>query len=212
MNIASGLLQWLIPFISVLITAFVAILAMRRTDTREHHRWLQEKRREAYVDFLNSTRSTYEVISASQQVGLETSGEVSSRRVEDIERKMNEAKRARDVLAVVGPDSMDRLGLQVMARLRLGRIYFSSTRDSQLGSKDKILRIAEETGDPGLLKGVQAALHAEIADVSRYGEALSQHRLDGFWDTFTVEARNVLSVSRPGNSRTRSRPGAVSRF
>lgn len=41
---------------SLLITAALAVAAVHRTDVREHHRWLQKKRREAYVEVPSVTQ------------------------------------------------------------------------------------------------------------------------------------------------------------
>ena len=195
------------------VSIWVAFYSLKRVDRREHHRWLQEKRREAYVTFMTAVRSAYDAISERGQVvgapridsdysGPETS-ELREARA-SIDRKLSEVARAQDVVAIVGPEEMERLGLQVIARLKLDRGYYSPTGWSDRNkSKDKesILRNAEATGNEAFLAALKAAYAKGPVDVTAFRAAFSGNRLDSLWNAFNEKARSVLKESKPGQHR-----------
>lgn len=196
---------------SVLVAAASAFLAWRsskRADKREHHRWLQEKRREAYVTFLTATRDTYDVI---EKRGRLSSAPRVTEDVQDpdspklrkhrtaIDQNFGKVKRAKDILAVVGPKEMEELGDAVMARLSLDRIYYSPTGWSQRDNdRERILRYAGATG----ISAFHAAMRNVYddqghADFEAYNAAHHEHRLDNSWASFTERARRILGDAKP---------------
>lgn len=188
-------------------SARVARSAMKRTDAREHHRWLQEKRREAYVGFLTATRSTYESISErgkairaadlTEDYPQPESDELVAARNE-IDQRYGDAKRALDVLEIVGPKDMAQIGQNLMARLRLDRVFYSPTRWSQIHTNgDKILSDVKETGDLDFLAAMEQALSQGHVKLEEYRKAHADHRLETLWTTFTQKAHHVLADSKP---------------
>lgn len=185
----------------------IGLYALRRTEAREHHRWLQEKRREAYLEFLMATRDAYEAISARGiSIGAadlaedypEPKSEDLLRADSDINDKAGAVNRALDLLVIVGPKSMITAGRHVAARLRLDRVYYSPTRWTQLSvNKAKIMEYAEATGDAGLLADLRDAYSGGPVDLDKYREVHRDHRLDVFWSAFSTEAQKVLENPTP---------------
>lgn len=192
-------------------SALVSHLALNRTDVREHHRWLQEKRREAYVQFLTATRGAYEAISErggrSGATDLReedhpdpNSDEILAADLE-IAKKYGDAKRALDILEIVGPATMADLGKNLMSRLRLDRTYYSPTRWSQLQNEQaKLIGWASDTNDEAFLAAMKKALLQDPVDLDAYMQSHSDHKLETFWNRFTQEAKVVLADPKPDRS------------
>lgn len=198
-----GVVSVIVSAVLGLATAGVSVLAMRRTDSREHHRWLQEKRREAYVEFLSATRSAYESI-ADRGQGLDPdrmddlpadSGAATEAR-EEIDQKMSHVKHAREVMAIVGPESVAQQGRQIIARLRIDRVYYSPTRATQLQDRDKVLRDVAETGNEDFRAAMEQAYAGGDLDLHAYKETLRLHRLESFWNSFIEESRRIMSADQ----------------
>lgn len=212
-----------VPILVSLVAAFISIAVAIYTSTssarRDHHRWLQEERRKAYVAFLTASRDAYEAITErGQKVGAPridsdyrthrrrghlreeqdpTDDELKEARAE-IDRRLGDVRRAQDVLSIVGPRPMEELGKQVFARLSLDRGYYSPTgwTDRQ---KDRIaiLARAEDTGNTDFLNQLRAAYAHDPVDVDEFRKAFHNHRLQGFWSAFTKAARCELDRPNP---------------
>jgi hypothetical protein len=193
--------------LATVISIVVAVYSLRRVDRREHHRWLQEKRREAYVTFMTASRTAYDaILERGQKVGaprLESdhpnpeSDELKEYRT-TIDRKFGELMRAQDILAIVGPGEMEELGKRLIARLTLDRTYYSPTgwSDRQV-HKERILAQAEATGDIAFLTQLRASYTNASADVPAFWNAFHEHRLEAFWGNFNAKARDVLKRQEP---------------
>lgn len=203
-----GTIAAIIAAVAAAISALIGLYALRRTEAREHHRWLQEKRREAYVEFLMATRDTYEAISARGiSIGAadlaedypEPKSEELLTAHADIDDKQGAVTRALDLLVIVGPESMITAGRHVTARLRRDRVYYSPTRWSQLSENNKarIMEYAEATGDAGLLADLRDAYSGGPVDLDKYRQAHRDHRLDVLWNAFTTQAQKVLENPTP---------------
>ncbi|MFF1253520.1 hypothetical protein ACFVYC_13605 [Pseudarthrobacter sp. NPDC058329] len=203
-----GTVAAIIAAVAAAFSALIGLYALRRTEAREHHRWLQEKRREAYVEFIMATRDTYEAISArGKSIGAEDLTEDYSepkskdllKTHADIDDKEGAVTRALDLLVIVGPESMITAGRRVKARLRLDRVYYSPTRWTQLNmaNKARIMQYAEATGDAGLLADLKDAYFGGPVDLEKYRQAHRDHRLDVLWTAFTTEAQKVLENPTP---------------
>jgi hypothetical protein len=210
--------------VATLISICVALYTLRAADRREHHRWLQEKRREAYVTFITAARDAYQAIDErGQKVRAprsesdfskdewaeheDTEADIDRKLAKaraDIDRKLGEVMRAQDVLAIVGPEEMEELGLGVIARLKLDRGYYSPTGwSSRKKPEDQasILRNAEDTGNRDLLNELRDSLKDGTVDVEAFRAAFHKHKLDSFWNAFNERARSVLKESKPGRHR-----------
>lgn len=206
-----GTIAAIIAAIAAISSALIGLHALGRTETREHHRWLQEKRREAYVAFLIATRDTYEAISTrGNMIGaadlLENYHDQDSKVLLAasalIHEKQGEAARSLDLLVIVGPERMITAGRHVMARLRLDWVYYSPTRWTQLGkNKARIMELAEATGDASFLLALKRAYAGDVVDLAQYRQAHHDHRLEDFWGAFTREAQKVLEDPTPARSR-----------
>lgn len=207
--------------LAALFSAWVAFIGQRRTDRREHHRWLLEKRREAYVTFMTAARGAYDAISErGQKVGAprvesdfsgdgwpdpeDTEADIEKKLAEaraDIDKKIGEVERAQDILAIVGPEEMETLGLRVIARLKLDRGYYSPegfTNRNKVKDKERILLNAEATGNTAFLSELRSAYAEGTVNTDAFREAFHKHRLEDFWNAFNLEARTVLRESKPG--------------
>ena len=205
-----GTVAAIIAAVAAGFSAVINLHALRRTEAREHHRWLQEKRREAYVEFLMATRDTYDAISArGMSIGAaelgedypESQSEELLQAQSEINEKQGAVARALDLLVIVGPESMITVARRVAARLRLDRIYYSPTRWTQLdvNNKAKIMEYAEATGDEGLLADMRDAYSGDAVDLDKYSQAHRNHRLDVLWSVFTTEAQKVLENPTPSD-------------
>lgn len=203
-----GTVAAIIAAVAAGFSVLIGLHALRRTEAREHHRWLQEKRREAYVEFLMATRDTYDAISARGiSIGApdlaedypESESEKLLKAQSEIDEKQGAVTRALDLLVIVGPESMIKAGRRVTARLRLDRIYYSPTRWTQLSvnNKARIMEYAEATGDEGLLADLKNAYSGGPVDLDKYRQAHRDHRLDVLWSAFTTEAQKVLENPTP---------------
>jgi hypothetical protein len=138
---------------------------------------LQEKRREAYVTFLTATRDTYDAIeqrgrrSYAPRVTEDLPEPDSPTLTQDrtaIDQNFGKVKRAKDILAVVGPKEMEELGDAVMARLSLDRIYYSPTGWSQREKdRERILRYAGATDNPAFLAAMRNVYDDQGAPISK---------------------------------------------
>ncbi len=211
----------IVAVLASIISIGVAIYTLKAADRREHHRWLQEKRREAYVTFMTSARRAYDAISERGQyveaprVESDYEGPAApdlaiadrqklAEAMADIDRNMGEVLRAQDVLAIVGPQVMEKLGLRVIARLKLDRGYYSPTGWSDRNKpqeRESILRNAEATENEDFLNALNNAYATGPVDVELFLKAFHDNRLDGFWVAFNLEARRVLMESKPGRHR-----------
>jgi hypothetical protein len=193
--------------LAALFSAFIALRSLKSAEKREHHRWLQEKRREAYVTFLNDTRDTYDAIekrgrlAKAPRIFRDHEDPDSKELIEAkdaIDLRFGKVKRAKDILSVVGPKEMEDLGDHIIARMNLDRIYYSPTGFSQRNEeKEKILRYAGDTGNKELHTAMVAAYRGDQAILEPYRAAHHDHRLDDFWTDFTKGARVVLGDSKP---------------
>jgi hypothetical protein len=195
--------QALLPLatvISLAVSALIGFFAFRRQDVREHYRWLQEKRREAYVDFLSANRQAYGSI--ANRPGLpEPEREAASDRDED------QVNYAQNVLEIVGPKYMADRGREVIARLKLDRLYYSPDRITQLlDHKDKYLQRAKDTGKNEFHRKFVELYEKERFDTAGYEALHREYPLRKFWEAFAVEARDELAKAHPGFwSRIRNR-------
>jgi hypothetical protein len=117
---------------------------------------------------------------------------------------MGELMRAQDVLAIVGPEVMEKLGLRVVARLKLDRGYFSPTGWSDRNKqheRESILRNAEATENNDLIHKLKKAYANGPVDIAVFREAFNNNRLDSLWEAFNREARSVLLESKPSRHR-----------
>lgn len=117
-----GTVAAIIAAVAAGISAVISLYALRRTEAREHHTWLQEKRRKANVEFLRATQDTYEAISArGRSIGAADLAENYDgakleellRAHSDIDDKESEVTRALDLLMIVGPENMITVGKRV---------------------------------------------------------------------------------------------------
>lgn len=183
----------LIAAVSLFVSAFVAFLALRRQDVREHHRWLQEKRREAYVEFLSVSRRASSTISADR-----SHWKTPKDREAAIDHDEDELGYALDVLTIVGPEDMAARGRQIVARLKLDRLFYSTTRDQQLlEGKHKYIGRARSTGNLLFHKEFAALYTQDPFDFSAYEKLHEKYPLRTFWRSYTREARHELSKARP---------------
>lgn len=192
--------------IATSVSIGVALYSLRQVDRREHHRWLQEKRREAYVEFMSAVRTAYDAIAArGRDVGApriasdfpdpDSEHLLAARRA--IDEAFGEVARARNILAIVGPVKMEQLGKNLIARLQLDRGYYSPTGWSdRLEDRARILKRAEDAGNASFLAELRAAYGVDAVDVDAFRAAFSAHRLDVFWDRFNEEARLILQEHR----------------
>lgn len=186
---------WLpvITLVSLFVSALVAFIALRRQDVREHHRWLQEKRREAYVQFLSATRRASATVTAAASTWKTT-----DEREAAINRDEDEVNSALDVLYIVGPQGMAAMGHQLVARLSLDRLFYSPARDQLLlDRKDEYIGLAEGAG-PLMHSGFAALYKAEPFDVAAYELLHEDFPLRFFRRAFTREARSELAKAHPG--------------
>ena len=108
-------------------------------------------------------------------------------------------KRAKDILAVVGPKEMEILGDALVARLILDRIFYSPTGWSQRDKeKERILRYAGATGSGDFLAAIRACYKQGTVDFEAYRAAHHNYRLNDFWTQFATSAREIISDPRPG--------------
>lgn len=192
-------LATIVNLVGLLVIGF---LAFRRADVREHHRWLQEKRREAYVEFLAATRKASGTIATFSQ---DAEKKRRRRRIHQSEREAaigrdeDEANYAQDVLAIVGPSHMADQGRQVLARLKLDRLFYSPTREQQLrDGKEKYIQRAKETGDHAFATGFARLYDSKTFDVAAYEELHADHPLRGFWAEFASKAEEEMRKAHPG--------------
>lgn len=186
-----GPYQPMATIMSLTISALIGFKALRRTDVREHHRWLQEKRREAYVNFLSEARKAYRTISDPEP-------ETGSEHRDALMRDEDDVNYALDVLRIVGPRSMAEAGEHVVARLKLDRLLYSPTRDQQLlDSKDRYIQRAHETGDPAFARGFEELYGADSFDSAGYLALHDKHPLRGFWQCFAEDAEKELAKPYP---------------
>lgn len=194
--------------VSVIVNATLTVRNAKLTQQSELWKWLREKQREAYLDFLTATRSAYQSIDNRDKDRAQLLAKFDGRdpAESDKKRKAFESEReaeingafvrvkhAQAVLDIVGPRKVADLGRNVHARLRLDRWLTSATLESQLAEeKDEILRRAEETGDARLLTALRKVLVSGDANGASYEAVLRKHRLDDFWDLFITEAGEVL--------------------
>lgn len=193
--------------LAALFSAFIGLRSLKSAEKREHHRWLQEKRREAYVTFLSATRDTYDAIEKRGRMAkapreLQDHPDPKSKELiearDAIDVHLGQVKRAKDILSVVGPKEMEDLGENVIARLNLDRIYYSPTGWSQRNEdKERILRYAGATGNKEFHAAMVAAYLENHAILDLYRTAHQKHRLDEFWTEFTKGARRILGDSKP---------------
>lgn len=193
--------------VATFISIIVAVYTLKAADRREHHRWLQEKRREAYAAFLTVTRDEYEAIEGRGRIAQAPRISSDHRRpgtpkIVDatalIERKDSELKRAKDILGIVGPEKMEDLGDRLIARLKLDRVYYSPTGYTQREkNKEKILQYAEETREEAFFSQLHEAIAGRRVDFEQYKAAHDSYRLEAFWIAFTEAARRVLSDPSP---------------
>lgn len=199
---AGQALQTAMPFIaavSLFVSAFVAFWALRRKDIGDHHRWLQEKRREAYVDFLSAARKASKTISASDW-------RTKEEREAAISHDEDEVEYALDVVSIVGPNDMALKGSGVVARLKMDRLFYSPTRDTQLlEGKDKYIERAEATGNSFFHQEFAALYAKEPFDVTAYEAIHAHYPLRVFWGNFVRAARDELAKDRPSFWATRFR-------
>lgn len=175
-------------------------------DRREHHRWLQEKRREAYVEFMSAVRTAYDAIAArgrdvdAPRLASDFPDPDSERLVAArtaIDEAFGEVARARNILAIVGPVEMEQLGKNLIARLQLDRGYYSPTGWSDRWvDRARILERAEAAGDATFLTQLRAAYGVDVVDVDAFRAAFSAHRLEAVWDRFNEKARLILQEDR----------------
>jgi hypothetical protein len=161
--------------IAASVSTGVALYSLRRVDRLEHHRWLQEKRREAYVEFMSAVRTAYDVIAArgrdveAPRVSGDFPDPDSERLVAArtaIDEAFGEVARARNILAIVGPVEMEQLVKNLIARLQLDRGYYSPTGWSdRWKDRARIFERAENAGDASLLKQLRAAYGVDAVDV-----------------------------------------------
>lgn len=204
----------IIAALTVVVAAFAGWVAWRsskRSVEGQHHQWLLEKQREAYVTFLTATRDLYDAIEelgkhaeaprdTQDHQDPESDDLVRVRKV--IDEGFGKVKRAKDNLSIVGPKEMEDLGDRVIARLNLDRIYYSPRGSSQRAKdKDRILRYAEATGNKDFLAAMRRAYTDGHADFAEYRTAHHDYRLDDFWNDFKESARRVLGNPKP-NQKT----------
>lgn len=193
--------------LAALFSAFIGLRSLKSAEKREHHRWLQEKRREAYVTFLNATRDTYDAIEKRGRLAKapmlyqdheDPEAEELLEARDAIDLHFGQVKRAKDILSVVGPKEMEDLGDHIIARMKLDRIYYSPTGFSQRSeNKERILRYAGDTGNKEFHAEIVDAYLGDHAVLELYRAAHHNHRLDVFWTDFTKGARGVLGDSKP---------------
>lgn len=205
-----------------LLSVLVAAYSVWQTNSREHFRWLQEKRREAYVTFMTSTRDAYEAIAERGRLvdaprvpsdydpilepyeGLspEAARKDLEKRGHEIDVLMGQVKRAQDVLTIVGPKDMATLGGKVHARLKLDRGYYSPTGYTHRElDEDRILENARETGD-GFLTALRRAYAGDEFSLEKYREAFHRNPLSDLWDKFTLAARQEMDRTTPKRERS----------
>jgi hypothetical protein len=100
--IVGGLLQWPLEHLRLQGT---------------HRSWLRDKRREAYVSFLDSTRGAYEVIVRwhhAHPAGM--SIEDYERHADAVEEAVNRVRFAEGVVTIIGPPHVVTLARKVHAR------------------------------------------------------------------------------------------------
>lgn len=192
--------------IAASLSTGVALYSLRRADRREHHRWLQEKRREAYVEFMSAVRTAYDAIAArgrdvdAPRLASDFPDPDSERLVAArtaIDEAFGEVARARNILAIVGPVEMEQLGKKLIARLQLDRGYYSPTGWSdRWKDRARILERAEDAGNTSFLTQLRAAYGVDAVDVDAFRAAFSAHRLETFWDRFNEKARLILQEDR----------------
>lgn len=210
---------------TVLVAAssvFVSWRTGKRADRRDHLRWLQEKRREAYVTFLTATRDAYDSIEKRGQdaeaprINRDHRRPNSPQLLKDraeIDVNFGKVKRARDVLAIVGPKEMGDLGDAVLARISLDRIFYSPTGCSQRNDKGRILQYVEATDNKDFLVAMQAAYDAKgRPNFAAYRAAHHEYRLDIFWETFAERSRHFLDEWKPASRFSRGWAWLVSRL
>jgi hypothetical protein len=195
--------DWLQPLATVLgtaATATVAIYALRRQERSTRRQWLQEQRQDAYVNFLNETRRSYEAISRPVWDASAASSLSGAGRAEWFDWRayvippLNRAYHATAMVRIVGPQEMAIQAEAVMARLELDSYFYAPNRDVELPTlKTRILQLAKKTGTPGLFEELQASLDSGV-DIPAYVAAHDKHRLNDAWDRFTVKAREVLAT------------------
>jgi hypothetical protein len=189
--------QAIAAVLAPLATAAVAIYALRHQAQVAKHQWLQEQRRVAYVDFLYSTRKAYDAI-AGRNWDVVPTANAAARTTPDqhqpqVEQHLNNAKQAAAVVRIVGPDELAQASTAILARLRLDRLLYSPTREEQLVTRrDRVIALAEETGDDALTSEVRSALESDPPDVAAYERAHTRHRLDHYWDRFARRSNEVL--------------------
>lgn len=172
----------------------IGFLAFRRADVREHHRWLQEKRREAYVEFLAATRKASRTIATFSR-----DPKKKSEREAAIGRDEDEASYAQDVLAIVGPSHMADQGRQVLARLKLDRVFYSTTREEQLrNGKEKYIERARDTGEPDFGDQFAKLFDSDSFDFDAYEALHARYPLRDFWVDFASEAEEEMRKAHPG--------------
>lgn len=211
--------------VATLISILVALYTLKAADRREHHRWLQEKRREAYVTFMTAARDAYDAIAdRGKKVGAprfqsdfskdewpehqDEEADIDKKLADaraDIDSRLAEVMRAQDVLSIVGPEEMEKLGRRVVARLKLDRGYYSPegfSNRSRPADKERILHNVKATDNDDFVRQVKAAYDSSGAvNGAAFQSAFEQHRLEGFWKAFNMKARSVIKESKPGRHR-----------
>ncbi|MEW1805166.1 hypothetical protein [Pseudarthrobacter sp. NPDC080039] len=173
-------------------SAWNTVLGFRRADAREHLRWLQEKRREAYVNFLAATRKASRSISAPHRRAK------LKERAAAIFADEEEVSYALDVVVIVGPPKMARMAREVEARLKMDRVFYSPKRGEQmLPWKEKYIQRAQQTGEPVFAHRFARLYDAERFDMAAYEELHAEFPLRDFWRDFSLEAEKELARDRP---------------
>ncbi len=93
---------------------------------------------------------------------------------------------------------MEKLGGNVVARLKLDRIYYSPTGWSQRDkNRENVLKHAEATHNREFADAMRRTYIEGLADFAKYKAAHDSYRLDDFLTAFTESARRVLGDSKP---------------
>lgn len=156
----------------------------------EHKRWLLDKRREAYTEFLDKIRVAYETIEsrAAVKTSLPAGGRDSVTR-EDVQMQMNITFHAEQVLRIVGPPTLADLAKSTRARLRVDRAYLSPVLE-QRDKPNHMLEHAEDVGDQAFLQALRTAFAEQSWE--RVDAVMTEWRLNGFLDRFADKAAAII--------------------
>lgn len=209
-----GLASSLVPIATVIAliwSAWNTFRGFRRADAREHFRWLQKKRREAYVKFLSATRKASRSISQPEETqrlrkpfGRAPVTGRSKDKAAAIFDDEEAVSYALDVVVIVGPKEMARQARQVEARLKLDRLFYSPKRAKLLlENKDKYVGRAKVTGDDLFANRFAQLYDSEPFDMGAYEDLHAKHPLRDFWSELTRQAEKELAKNRPDSSLRR---------